>query len=522
MSSYAEGLHKRGNHLALGLAALTLALGVFYVDTFTDIEGAIAVLYTIVLLLAAEVTGRTGLIISGIACFVFTIVSYYATHGPEPDFQTTIRLAVAVAAILVTTLLILRNKSSREQLLASHTALQDSEERYRSIFDRTRVALFERDYSRLRHQMMKLKADGVTDVAAYAQLHPDFVTQCIHMATTVAANEAAFELLGTNKNDTSVHDALVLPQDYQFIPVLQALLDERRFFEDKSELRTQTGEEKLVLLSISFPADPAAFNRVVISMVDVTQRELAQKALVEAQAELTKASRAATVGALSASLAHELNQPLGAIMLNAQTVLRWLDRNPPDLSAVRRSAERIIRDSDRASEIMQNTRNMLNRAKRKVQQINLTDLVRETIALMEHDLQRSTTQVTIINNWRWPSIEGVRIELQQVMINLISNAIQAMEASSIPSKVITITIDRTDNGLALIGVRDNGPGIDQEVLKRLFMPFHTTKAAGMGMGLSISRSTIEASGGTLTGTNYITGGAEFELRLPISWEAHDA
>lgn len=259
---------------------------------------------------------------------------------------------------------------------------------------------------------------------------------------------------------------------------MQALLDERRFFEDKSELRTQTGEEKLVLLSISFPADPAAFNRVVISMVDVTQRELAQKALVEAQAELTKASRAATVGALSASLAHELNQPLGAIMLNAQTVLRWLDRNPPDLSAVRRSAERIIRDSDRASEIMQNTRNMLNRAKRKVQQINLTDLVRETIALMEHDLQRSTTQVTMINNWRWPSIEGVRIELQQVMINLISNAIQAMEVSSIPSKVITITIDRTDNGLALIGVRDNGPGIDQEVLKRLLCRFTQPKLRG--------------------------------------------
>lgn len=522
MSEYAEGMHKRGGQLALGVLSAALALGVFYVDTFTDIEGAIAVLYAIVLLLAAEVIGRTGIIVTAFVCFVLTIVSYYVTHGPEPDFQTTIRLAVAVAAIVVTAILILRNKSARQQLLASHAALKDSEARYRAIFDRTRVALFERDYSKLREQMMKLKAEGVSDIANYALSHPDFVKQCLAIAHTVDANEAAFELLGTTKTDTAIQNALVRPQDHQFIPVLQALLDEKPYFEDKSELRTQSGEDKLVLLSISFPSDPAAFDRVVISMVDVTQRELAQKALVEAQAELTKASRAATVGALSASLSHELNQPLGAIMLNAQTVLRWLDRNPPDLSAVRRSAERIIRDSDRASEIIQNTRNMLSRSKRKIEHINLTQLVRETIALMEHDLQRSSTQVKIAHNWRAPSIEGVRIELQQVLINLVSNAIQAMETSSIPSRVITITLGRTESGLASISVRDNGPGIDQEVLKRLFMPFHTTKASGMGMGLSICRSTVEASGGTLTGTNHATGGAEFELRQPINWEAQDA
>jgi len=522
MSEYSEGIGKQGIELAAGLFAIALALSVFYVDTFTDIEGAIAVLYAIVLLLAAEVTGRTGIILSGIGCFILTIASYYATHGPEPDFQTTIRLAVAVAAVVVTAVLILRNKMGQQQLLDSNIALKDSEARYRSIFDRTRVALCERDYSRLREHLMKLKAQGVSDISAYASSHSDFIQQCISMTDTVAANEAAYELLGADQGEAHQLGRLFVPRDDQFVHVLQALVDEQRYFEDKVEFHTRSGEERLVLLGISFPSDPAAFNRVVLSMVDITQRELAQKALAEAQAELTKASRAATAGALSASLAHELNQPLGAIMLNAQTVLRWLDRDPPDLTAVRRSAERIIRDSDRASEIIQNTRNLISQAKPRVEPIDLNMLIRETIALMEHDLQRSSTQVRMAQNWRSPVIEGVRIELQQVIINLVTNAIQAMEASKVRSRSIAITIGRTDDNHAVISIRDSGPGIDQDALKRLFMPFHTTKASGMGMGLSICRSTVEASGGTLTGTNHETGGAEFEMRLPINWEVQNA
>lgn len=266
------------------------------------------------LLLAAEVTGRTGIILSGIGCFILTIISYYATHGPEPDFQTTIRLAVAVAAVVVTAVLILRNKMGQQELLASYAALKDSEARYRSIFDRTRVALCERDYSRLRQHLIQLKAQGITDIEDYARTHPDFVHQCIGMTDTVAANEAAYELLGVDLGQAHRLGSLFVPRDDQFVHVL---LDEQRYFENKVEFHTQSGEERLALLSISFLSDPAAFNRVVLSMVDITQCELAQKALVEAQAELTKASRAATVGALSASLAHELNQPLGAIMLNA-------------------------------------------------------------------------------------------------------------------------------------------------------------------------------------------------------------
>ncbi|MBO1027575.1 PAS domain-containing protein, partial [Ochrobactrum sp. SD129] len=270
MIKFAELELKQGIDLVAGLFAIALALAVFYVDTFTDIEGAIAVLYAIVLLLAAEVTGRTGIILSGIGCFILTITSYYATHGPEPDFQTTIRLTVAVAAVVVTAVLILRNKMGQQELLASHAALKESELRYRSIFDRTRVALCERDYSRLRAYLMTLKRQGVTDIDDYASSHPHFIRECISLTNTVAANEAAFELLGDDQNKPIPLGSLFVPREDQFAHALQALLDEQRYFEEKVEFRTQSGEERLALLSISFPSDPAAFNRVVLSMVDIT------------------------------------------------------------------------------------------------------------------------------------------------------------------------------------------------------------------------------------------------------------
>lgn len=148
-------------------------------------------------------------------------------------------------------------------------------------------------------------------------------------------------------------------------------------------------------------------------MVDVTQREMELKALAEAQAELTKASKAAAVGAMSASLSHELNQPLGAIIVNAQTLLRWLDRDPPDLAAARRSAERMIRDGERASDIIQNTRSLLAHTSGKVETFDLDEFIDETLSLLEHELERSGTTVHVENE-ATPPITAVRIELQQV------------------------------------------------------------------------------------------------------------
>ncbi|MDI7864225.1 ATP-binding protein [Rhizobiaceae bacterium n13] len=494
-----------------GLLAIALAAAVYYVDTYTDVEGAIAVLYVVVMLVAAQAATRLGLMVIAAACAVLAIFSYATTHGETGDLQSTIRLAVALAALFVTTMLLLKTESARLSTLSINNALKESEARYRSIFDRTRVALWERDYSRLRSHLIGIKAQGIADIRNYAEANPAFVDHCAGLISVVDANQAARDMLGPQSAfGITLRRSITLDK---FLDLLQAIIDGEKIFEDKVEITADNGEDKLVLLSISFPDDPAAFNRVVVSMVDITQREMALKALAEAQAELAMASKAATVGALSASLAHELNQPLGAIVVNSQTLLRWLDRDPPDLAAVRRSAERMIRDSQRASEIIHNTRSLLSSSSNKLEDVSLERLVDETIALMEYELQRSGTTVFVDRKTPVPPVPAVKIELQQVLINLITNAIQAMDAAGSAKRVITVTTDHPDNDHVRIAVRDSGPGIAEDVKEKLFAPFFTTKATGMGMGLSICRSTLEARGGKLDGSNDPEGGAVFEMHL---------
>ncbi|OWV73823.1 histidine kinase [Rhizobium sp. R339] len=502
------------HHLSFPLLAAVLAAAVFYVDTYTDIEGAIAVIYVVTMLLAAQAVTRIGLLMISATCATMTLLSYAVTHGQDGDLQSTIRLVVALAALVVTTMLLLKTESARLTLLSINNALKESEARYRSIFDRTRVALWERDYSELHATLMSLKQQGVLNIKDHARANPGFADHCMDLIKVVASNEAARELLGPRFSAKGDLKPSIIAAKEKFLDVMQAIMNGERTFEDKVELRTEDNEDKLALLSISFPKEPAAFNRVVVSMVDITQRELALKALAEAQAELTRASKAATVGAMSASLAHELNQPLGAIIVNAQTLLRWLDREPPDLPAARRSAERMIRDSKRASDIIQNTRNLLAKSEGTLETISLDELIDETLILMEHELQRSGTTV-LVEREDTPPLKAVKIELQQVLINLITNAIQAMDAAGTSRRAITVRIEQQDRDHIRVAVRDSGPGIAADAKEKLFAPFFTTKAAGMGMGLSICRTTLEARGGKLEGGNHPEGGAVFEMSLPI-------
>ncbi|WP_348649106.1 hypothetical protein [Rhizobium grahamii] len=184
------------HHRAFGLVAIVLAMAVFYVDTYTDIEGAIAVLYVVTMLLAAQATTRIGLIGLASVCAALTLISYGMTHGDDADLQSTVRLVVALAALGVTTVLLLKTEAARLTLLSANSALKESEARYRSIFDRTRVALWERDYSKLRSYLMDVRAQGITDLKAYGRTNPAMVDYCVGLIRVVAANEAAREMLG--------------------------------------------------------------------------------------------------------------------------------------------------------------------------------------------------------------------------------------------------------------------------------------------------------------------------------------
>jgi signal transduction histidine kinase len=497
-----------GYGAAMAAIAGLLAAAVFLVDTFTDIEGAIAVLYVLVLLLASEVIRRNGTIVLSGAVAGLAFFSFVYQHGIFADTQSILRLCVALAALFITTALLLRNHRARQDLIASYTLLRDSEVRYRSIFNESRVALWERDYSAVHARLTKLRHEGVEDFRSYVRVHPTIILECMSLIRTVAANQAALELVGQGSIDTMKD--YVAADDETFLSLLDAVFSGFEHFEGEASLTSANGEQKKVLMTMSFPADVAGFDRIVVGMLDVTQRELAQKALMEAQAELTRASRAATVGALSATLAHELNQPLGAMVMNAQTLVRWLDKVPPDMQAVRRTAERLIRDSERAGEIIQNTKAMLAKGAGEVELVHMAELIDETRALMEHELQREAVSFEIHAQSPDPTVKAVRIELQQVLINLITNAIQAMSEANSMDRKLVVSMAKDQHAFRL-SIRDNGPGIQEEAKEKIFAPFFTTKATGMGIGLAICRSTLEARGGELNAANHPDGGAVFEM-----------
>ncbi|WP_275785439.1 sensor histidine kinase [Pararhizobium gei] len=501
--------------------AFMLAATVFYIDTFTDIHSALATLYVITLLLSAETLTEKGTLLLTAVCVGLSLFSYVAAHGLQGDLAAALRLTVAVAAILITCALVIRNWRARRDLMRFNAALQSSEERYRTIFEQSRVALWERDYSKVRGLLTALRAEGVVDLRAHARNNPDFVANCIACIPTVAANAAALELLGNvSAENAGSMRRFIAQDDATFLDLMVAIFNNEAHFEGKGTVVTSDGTAKLVLLTVGFPQDAGNFDRVIVGMFDITEREMAQKALFEAQAELALASRAATVGALSASLAHELNQPLGALVVNAQTLLRWLDRDPPDLGAVARSAERIVRDSQRASDIIQSTRSMLGKRAPVLEPVSLADLVTETRALMESELARSKIIFETSVMTDLPTVNAVRIELQQVLINLIANAIQAMAETPESERSISVKIEPVASERVSVKIHDSGPGLSADILEKLFKPFCTTKEAGLGMGLAICRSMLEARGATLVASNHPEGGALFEMTVPLE-ASHD-
>jgi two-component system sensor kinase FixL len=250
---------------------------------------------------------------------------------------------------------------------------------------------------------------------------------------------------------------------------------------------------------------------------DVTERKRAEGALQRAQEDLAHATRVATVGELAASLAHELNQSLAAVATNASATLRWLDRDPPDGEEAAAAARRIIRDANRASDVIAQTRALLKKSPAQRAPLDLSAVVREVLALVRPELARHRVVLQEILADGLPVVSGVRVQLQQVALNLIMNGVEAMAGLPVRGRKLVVRAERQalDGGAGVaVAVQDAGPGIAEESRDLLFQPFYTTKSHGLGLGLSISRSIVEAHGGRLFVTANGGPGATFRFVLP--------
>jgi PAS domain S-box-containing protein len=249
---------------------------------------------------------------------------------------------------------------------------------------------------------------------------------------------------------------------------------------------------------------------------DLTEHVLASEALRESQIALAHANRVTTMGELTASIAHEVNQPLAAVVANAEACLRWLDRETPDLDAARRSVEWVIDDGNRASEVIRRVRSLANKAEIEKVPLDVKDLISEIISLMQREL--ISHQVTLVTEFApaLPMILGDRVQLQQVIINLVMNGIEAMQSVEDRPRELVIRSRQDEKQQVLVSVKDCGVGISAENADRLFSAFFTTKSSGMGMGLSICRSIMEAHGGSLWATANLPHGATFQFTLPVN------
>jgi len=245
-------------------------------------------------------------------------------------------------------------------------------------------------------------------------------------------------------------------------------------------------------------------------------RKQAEEALHRAQAELAHVTRVATLGEMTASIAHEVNQPLAAVVNNATACLHWLAAQ--NLEEARQSAEFVIADSHRAGEIIGRIRALIKKAPSRKDRVDVNETILEVIALARSEVQSNGVSLRTRLGDELPLILGDRIQLQQVILNLMINAIEAMNEVDDAPRELLISSARGDSQSVLVSVRDSGPGLNPDSLDRLFHAFHTTKPHGMGMGLAISRSIVEAHGGRLWAAANVPHGAVFQFTLPIGAE----
>jgi C4-dicarboxylate-specific signal transduction histidine kinase len=248
---------------------------------------------------------------------------------------------------------------------------------------------------------------------------------------------------------------------------------------------------------------------------EITERESAKEGLIRAQAEIARITRITTMGELAASIAHELNQPLGSIVTSGDACVRWLTAKPPNLDEVRQAVEAIIRDGTRASRVIVRIRGLLRRGERFRERSDVNEIIREVIALSEGELRRNGASLRTEMLGNLPPVVVDRVLLQQVILNLMMNAVEAMRAVSDRARVLRIRTEEQPSGSIVVLVQDSGVGLDPQDSSRMFEAFYTTKGQGIGMGLTISRSIIEAHGGRLWAVANDGPGSTFCFRLPI-------
>ena len=494
------------------VGAALLAGAIFCLDAFTRDDLAVAGLYVLVPLIAASGGGdrRRAVLGWSIACAALAIVGFviFQARGAPP--LASAHLGISLVVLLVTTLLLLRTQ-------AMSSAVERGERRYRSIFDTLASAIWEHDFTDVVDAIGRLRASGVEDLRLYVAAHPEFVAEMRRLVRITDVNATGLALMGVPSKE-AFHSRLseLLPEtDESFADCIVALDERRPLFETETTVYTLAGSPRDIFVTFSLGPD-ACLDKVPGSILDVTERKALEAQVLRTREELAEAQRTGALAAMSASIAHELNQPLSAIHSYADAARRWMARTPPDMHEAMAALTGLSQAIGHARTVMHRVRSLVGNARIRSAEIDLGELLSTTVTLMRADAAEASTRLVLMRGrGRDLAVSGDRILLKQVFVNLVSNAIQAMAEVPPDCRTVTVEIDVEDGTTALVRVADRGPGWEDNE-EKVFGSFYTTKPAGMGLGLSISRTTIERHGGSIVLGRAWGGGALVEVRLPLA------
>jgi PAS domain S-box-containing protein len=616
--------------LRLSVSA-AMACGIFWIDTFTPLGSAVAVLYVLVLLLAGEVLSGRGMWLTAVGCAVLTAISFVHSHWRHPELAPTLRFLVSLAAIAAAAVLSRSNIVSREALAAQARlldltadalftrdtkgritfwnkgaellygwrsqevlgkdvhetlgsqfeaplaevqatlfatgiwegeivqrrrdgetrvvlsrwlleqdpeggpdailetntditglkqaveALRISETRYRTIFNTLAIAIWEHDLTPVKAVLDDLRQEGVSDLRAYVEANPDFVARARAMVRITDVNASGLQMMGVaRKEDFFEHLDELLPEgDQAFGEFLLAMDDGRPRFESEAVVRTREGELIPIVVAITFPTEGAGWSRVQASVFNLTERRRMQERLDNARAELEHALRAATLGVLSASIAHEVNQPVAAASNYAGAARRWLAQSPPNVAEADQALRDVSLSLSRVADVVKSVRALIGRTPTERTSLVVDELIADAGRMIARELAEHQATLVLDLQSGDAAMVGDRVLLQQTIINLMVNGLQAMGQAKGPRR-LSVGARRSGDEVVVV-IADTGPGFTPDAAEQAFDPFFSTKAGGMGLGLAICRSTIAAHDGfiTIRPTPQAPGG-HVELRLPLA------
>jgi len=394
--------------------------------------------------------------------------------------------------------------------------------RYRNLFQAMAASFWELDFSVVRGMLAELAQQGVEDFRGYFESHPEFIDAAIDVTRVVDVNDKTVSLFGAKSREELVGGTVAAfwPRESRAVYAESLLAAVRRLPGLSRETRLSTRDGKLfeALFTVCWPPGHHGRGPVLVGVIDFSARVAAEREVRALQSEFAHASRLSVLGELTASIAHEVNQPLAAIAANGAAGLRWLSRPVPDLDEVRAIHANMVSDAKRAADIITRIRAMASNRGSEARRLSPNQVVEEAVQFLRHELSAHDVDLRFELGEGLPDIEADRVQLQQVLVNLALNAMQEMKRAGCPGPTLHLRTFAREGELRF-ELEDSGPGIPVEHHERLFQSFFTTKANGLGMGLAICRNIVEAHGGRIWAENAASGGARFCFALPLETPA---